>query len=416
MGVQGLNSLVSESNILKKSYFSKSHIVIDGPNLYYYLYCNCKPDLDFSHGGDYSGFKDKVCEFFDTLKRCNITPLVILDGRSAPEKDETILSRQQKKLEQAKLISESRPDRSTSIIPPLVKDVFIQTLKDRQVELEQCFGEADQTTALRANQKKCPVLSMDSDFFIFNLEEGFLPLGNFEWGNVTENQTIPAKLYTVSEFQKHFKLSINLMPVFAALSGNDYSGLKDKEKFVNKYFKEKPSTKTVLKAIIWFLRTLNNVTIEEAMREALSFAGEPPKNMQVFLDSVQSYNTNIKTLFDPYDLPPWIKTAVLRGELTSFVTMVCTKKMILTPLVEDFSQPSSYGAALRIRQFFYGLLLGDETCTEYDREGEKAGRPKEVRPILPRVSPDDLQHLRLERLNVVRTTDSGFLSYRLHVR
>uniref|UniRef100_A0A3Q2ZT92 Asteroid domain-containing protein n=1 Tax=Kryptolebias marmoratus TaxID=37003 RepID=A0A3Q2ZT92_KRYMA len=372
MGVQGLAGLVKNSAVLEGLEFGNSHVVIDGPNLYYSLYVNCEPKLDQRHGGDYSAFRDEVGQFFDNLKDCDIKPLVILDGGSEAKKEETIMSRLTDKLKNAKSISESKSDHSKIIIPPLVKDVFIQILKEKQIELEVCFGEADLTAALRANQRKCPVLSNDSDFYIFNLQEGFLPLNNFNWKDV-RNQRIPAKLYRISKFCSKFKVDPNLMPVFAAVSGNDFSRLEDNGNFVKTYpVREQTYWKEARqKAILGFLGTLNGKTSEEAVRGALRQVGKPEQDIKPFQDSVESY-----TLREPpvLELPQWIIEAVRTGELTSFVTTVLTeKKMTLPPLVEDFSQPSSYKAALQIRRYFYGLLVGTETCTEYDREDPGPG-------------------------------------------
>lgn len=47
--------------------------------------------------------------------------------------------------------------------------MFIQVLIQRGVPLVQCLFEADKEIACLAHQWKCPVLSNDSDFYIFDL-------------------------------------------------------------------------------------------------------------------------------------------------------------------------------------------------------------------------------------------------------
>uniref|UniRef100_A0A096LQR9 Asteroid domain-containing protein n=1 Tax=Poecilia formosa TaxID=48698 RepID=A0A096LQR9_POEFO len=409
MGVKGMKTLVKESGTLEDVGFKNSAVVIDGPNLYYSLYFNSKPKLDQQHGGDYSAFRGLVCQFFSSLKSCNIKPLVLLDGGAEPIKNKTVETRLKDKLQKAKRLSESRAGEWDNILPPLVKDVFIQVLQELQVEIQQCFGEADLTAALKANEKKCPVLSNDSDFYIFDVQEGFLSIDGFQWESVTQG-AIPAQRYKISQFCRCFNVDEHHMPIFAALSGNDYSQLEkeDIKKLIGKYLEaQQPgqSSTSRQRAILKFLGEFRGKTPEEAVTAALQLVGRSKQeDLELYLNSAQQY-----ALKEPPrpNLPQWVIQEIQRGRLTSFVTSVVTQKsMTLTPLVEDFSQPSSYSASLRIRQFFYGLLLGTELCTEYDREGAEDMRPKQVTPVLAGVTPEELQKLELEHLN----------EFTLHVR
>ena len=66
------------------------------------------------------------------------------------------------------------------ILPPLTKLVFQQTLNDLKVPLVMCFGEADGQLAALAKEWRCPVLSRDTDFYIFDLPGGLLHLDYFQ--------------------------------------------------------------------------------------------------------------------------------------------------------------------------------------------------------------------------------------------
>ncbi|KAM4720527.1 single-strand DNA endonuclease ASTE1-like [Anableps anableps] len=402
MGIKGMKTLVENSNILEDVSFKDSSVIIDGPSLYYSLYFKSKPKLDQQHGGDYSAFRELVHSFFTSLERCNITPLVVLDGGAEPVKGNTVGDRLKDKLQKAKRISESKAGEWDNILPPLVKDVFIQILQELHVEVQQCFGEADLIAALTANERKCPVLSNDSDFYVFDVQEGYLPIDGFQWEHETQG-AIPARHYKISQFCRHFNVDRNHMPIFAALSGNDYSQLEkeDSKKLTRRYLEaQEPGSSSPgqQRVILWFLGGFRGRTTEEAVRAALQLVGRSKEEeIKHFLDSSQQY-----ALMEPPrpNLPEWVIHQVHRGKLTSFVTsIVIQKSMMLTPLVEDFSQPSSYNASLRIRQFFYGLLVGTERCREYDREGAEAVRPKEVAPVLPGVKPEDLKKLELNHLN-----------------
>lgn len=132
------------------------------------------------------------------------------------------------------------------------------------------------------------------------------------------------------------------------------------------------------------------------MAAALRFVGkEKTTDDKRFRDSIKEYVNHPETPETRGDdLPRWIREKLREGKLTSFVTDVLRhSRMMLTPLVEDFSQPSSYAAALRIRRFFYGLLTGEKACTEFDRVDEKSVSHKQIDPLLPSVSRDELLQL-----------------------
>lgn len=59
--------------------------------------------------------------------------------------------------------------RRKSVLPALTRDVFVQVLDQRGVPLVQCPFEADSEIACLAYQWQCPVLTNDSDFYIFDL-------------------------------------------------------------------------------------------------------------------------------------------------------------------------------------------------------------------------------------------------------
>ncbi|XP_063321057.1 protein asteroid homolog 1-like [Pelmatolapia mariae] len=233
MGISKLQRMINDLCLCEEVKVEKTSLIIDGAALYYCLYYNSDPKLDQRCGGDYPGFKDEVCNFFKTLKDCEVTPYVFLDGGSGSEKHETLQQRLKTKLKNAKTVAESKPDavpKGCNVLPPLVKDVFIEILKENRIEFKQCLGEADPEVFSAANQKQCPVLATDTDFCIYDVHKGFLHLDNFEWKS-KEDGKIPAKLYARSKFCEHFKLDPALMPVFASVAGNDYSRLEDKGRF-----------------------------------------------------------------------------------------------------------------------------------------------------------------------------------------
>ncbi|XP_076743178.1 single-strand DNA endonuclease ASTE1-like [Maylandia zebra] len=400
MEVSTLKKMIDDLCLYEEVNIEKTGLIIDGAALYYSLYYTSDPKLDQRCGGDYPGFKDEVCNFFKTLQDCEVTPYVFLDGGSGPEKREHLVSRLKHKLEKAKTVAETEPDaapQGCNVLPPLVKDVFIEILKEKDIEFKQCLGEADPVIVSAANQKQCAVLSIDKDFYIFDLCKGFLHLDNFEWKS-KEDEKIPAKLYTRSKFCEHFKLDPALMPVFASIAGNDYSRLKDNGTFANESSSPGEYSIKRLDGMLSFLTKANldglndSQKRERALSQALNHVGK--EENQTFKLAIQKYVQPEKKCLE---LPTWVSKKVESGELTTFVISVLDQKTILLPaLVEDFSQRSSYTAAYPIRQYFYGLLTGGQMCTEYDRDREEI-KDKRVPSIL--LSSDEQKQLKLQRLH-----------------
>uniref|UniRef100_A0A3P8NZV5 Asteroid domain-containing protein n=1 Tax=Astatotilapia calliptera TaxID=8154 RepID=A0A3P8NZV5_ASTCA len=402
MGISELQRMIDDLCFCEEVKVEKTSLIIDGAALYYCLYYNSDPKLDQRCGGDYPGFKDDVCKFFEALKDCEVTPYIFLDGAAGSEKQKTLHSRLKHRLENAKTIAESEPDaapQGCNVLPPLVKDVFIEILKEKDIEFKQCLGEADPEVVSAANQKQCAVLSIDADFCIYDVNKGFLHLKHFEWKRKKDGK-IPAKLYTRSKFCEHFKLDPALMPVFASIAGNDYSILKDNGTFANE---SSSSGEYRIKRLDGILRFLSKVNLhglndsqkrERALSQALSHVGK--EENQTFKLSIQKY---VQPEKPSSELPSWVSKKVERGEITTFVISVVDQKTMMLPaLVEDFSQHSSYTAAYPIRQYFYGLLIGGQMCTEYDRDREEI-KDKRVPSIL--LSSDEQKQLQLEHLHKV---------------
>lgn len=181
--------------------------------------------LDQNHGGEYAAFEELIERFVTALRACQVTPYFVLDGGS----DVT-----DKKLETSNktaLSLISRANRAATdgtqqnIRPPLTGLVFKQTLARLNVPVALCFEEADREIAALANELQCPVLSGDSDFYIFDLSDGLLPFSHFQWEAVGQSGSqsyIPCKKYTTSRFCSIFSIQPQLLPTFAALAGNNY--------------------------------------------------------------------------------------------------------------------------------------------------------------------------------------------------
>ncbi|XP_056597158.1 protein asteroid homolog 1 [Triplophysa dalaica] len=386
MGVRGLTSYVEGNhNFFTDMRLRDCRLVIDGCSLYFRLYFNS--GLDQAMGGDYDMFAMLVQQFFAALAECNVHPFVVLDGGMdhMDKKFKTLQERTQNKIREAHSLSRGS---NGSVLPLLSRVVFIQVLSQLGVPLVQCMTEADFEIASLAKHWHCPVLSNDSDFYIFDLRGGYLPLSFFEWNNVSGKTTeryIPARHFTVNRFCSHFnRLKKQLLPLFAVVAGNDYTPDKITEAFFIRAefptgrMSGRGSGPRLEGFLLWLSRFTTPV---DAMEEVLEILGGQQKgNIRTQLSNgIQDYQLPQTSSLAQYftspqpalpntqglsrsavlaSQPEWLLRAVALGKLPSLVLDVLVlQKVLLIAQVENSQLPSSHLSSLSIRKTIYGLLL-----------------------------------------------------------
>ena len=151
-----------------------SKLVIDGSSLCYALHCGIKC-------GDYYEFYGRIVEFFKQLKCIIVEAYVVVDGIDYENKKDKSTDRLLGRLKLFKR-KESQHDQLVgceSFVPSLAKVVFIDALRENNVKFFVADGEADRDIASLANHLRCPVLSIDSDFFLFNIEGEFIMMPDY---------------------------------------------------------------------------------------------------------------------------------------------------------------------------------------------------------------------------------------------
>ena len=222
MGVRGLFSFFENNhdNFFMERNLESSYLVIDGNNLRYHLYNTC-PKKNCYFGGDYDKYYDHVLSFFQQLIACNIKPIVIIDGSFEDAKRKTLWQRSR---DQIKAGIHCAPYNSLIVLPLMAKEVFLRAARDlKHVTLIQDFFEADSNIAMLSSVLKCPVLSNDSDFFVFDVE--VISLRNLEFHYIEEGTKccLKGKAFDREAFLAHFGIvNKDLLFLLASLMGNDY--------------------------------------------------------------------------------------------------------------------------------------------------------------------------------------------------
>ncbi|KAL3056218.1 hypothetical protein OYC64_018831 [Pagothenia borchgrevinki] len=391
MGVQGLTTLLEKHwRIYRDRRLSHCRLLIDGSNLYHWLYFNS--GLDQNHGGEYAAFAALIERFVKVLRDCQITPYIVLDGGLdiSEKKNETVKKRAVDRLKRAHRAA--KDGQSEDILPTLVKLVFRQTLRRLDVQVAQCYGETDPEIAALAREWQCPVLSRDSDFYIYDLPVGLLPLSDFQWEMVERrgsNSYIPCKSYYTSSFCIYFKIQRLLLPAFAALAGNDYVKPHRLQAGVswNQFAPAGGGNTGHMEGLLCWLQNFQKP--QEAFEAALGLMGELSANkkaevmkgLNLGMEEYQLPPSALKKFFThgiapPFStevagVPDWSRLPLIQAWLSPVILdVLLLQRMSFSVFVDLAAAPSAHLTARPLRQVMYGLLLGEgREVIERDREG-----------------------------------------------
>jgi len=221
MGVRSLLSFMSNSNeFFKDCSYSNGYLVIDGINLVYVLHNKC-PRKNCCFGGEYQAFYDFVVQFFSVLRSCGIKPVVVLDGAADRSKAMTQWRRARDQAAKA-IICDPSNQHEVIVKPVFAVWIFIEAVKtfDNAVIFHSLY-EADGYLARIARRLDCPVLSNDSDFFIFDVR--YITLNSVDWASSTEGSLL-CEEFDRDKFLDRFAMNDkpDMLPLLAVLMGNDY--------------------------------------------------------------------------------------------------------------------------------------------------------------------------------------------------
>ncbi|XP_045459254.1 protein asteroid-like [Melitaea cinxia] len=325
MGVRGLTSYVnSNQDVLMKSfYLHNTNLIIDG-----YSLC-AKINISMcgfpAFGGNYDKFASSTRTFFKNLRKCNVTPHVIFDGCHETKKLHTVFRRLLDKLNE---VAHMHPAMQSfkRFFPFLLRDVFRKVLSDMEINYTICKFEADKVIASLARHMNCPVLSYDSDFFIYNVI--YIPLCTLQFKpklldeNGTEVFAMQCKIYKVQYLCDHFRgFDEKNLPLLATLLGNDYV---DKRIFVNVFSHlklcEREARKSQEKILIHTLfNWLQNETLGSAIAKILRRFRKDQRHeaFAIIKSNYEQYNCDVQVLkyFDIIELDSLSETSPIKPNM-----------------------------------------------------------------------------------------------------
>ncbi|THH13381.1 hypothetical protein EW146_g6832 [Bondarzewia mesenterica] len=295
MGVYGLTTYLRENQrVLSKTLRLQTNLpvalVVDGWSFIYELYAQSR--LPWVYGGEYKDFSDLIVRVVEAWLTVGLKPYFVFDGPYPLLKFPTAISRASENIIQPALLffrtseaSRSTPRflRENSIIPPLCYTVCVHTLQSlshKSVEVHFADVEGDPYAVEFAGRVHGYVTGHDSDFVILNADgyEGYIPMDEMVWttsetsedlepeddGGFTvarrsktsksfassanqsarglippecgTNFSLTCTVYKPSDLAAHLRLPVTLLPLLAALVGNDYTA--DQRRSTQKLFFE----------------------------------------------------------------------------------------------------------------------------------------------------------------------------------
>ncbi|RZC38255.1 XPG I 2 domain containing protein [Asbolus verrucosus] len=278
MGVRGLTTFIANrsSQYLERHELHDCYLVVDGNSIASQLYrwhCRCNDCF----GGDYDKYANVINSFVELLFDCGITPLVIFDGAYEKRKLKTVFSRMKNKLSAARDIN-SVTEGSVPVFPLFLREVFVDILLKLRVKCVRCDFEGDGDAAFLAKNLNCPLLSYDSDFYIFDVV--YIPFSNMDLRLRKKKDVnyIACEVYKVDKFLSSF-------------------GGLDKLKIQKS--KDNEQQRMIKSVIMW----LKNETPESALRKILGrYKLQRRKKLadkiQLAIEGYQCVNTQICSCFN----------------------------------------------------------------------------------------------------------------------
>lgn len=396
MGIRGLKTFVNDYFNGWKAIIVQGEVIVDGFSLLHALYTESGEDPKY--GGDYVNFSRFVEHFFTYLIRCGVKPFVVFDGIDCDRSKR--ITHSKRRLEDASRVHGllSGIDPEAHVPPYLSRLVMIETVarvlgKDRFCVTD---GDADSYIAYLGSIRKSPVLSYDSDFFIFHLASGYIPYYKFTWGK----GDIKAHIYYYKDFIKQMNIKdATLLILLPSIVGNDV--LPPLDDVIRKVIRKELFR---IDAIVRYVSNFANLgeakkAISQITPNALKSVKEAHKMYYGAVDCFRS-NPDHKTVLKNHfrggsDLPEYFIARFRNGEVPKLVMdAVCLGDVEHKVSLEDSNGAWCHLIGEPIRKVIYGISCGkDAQVSEHRRRSGKIGEF-----FMESVMAVQLQNVQLESL------------------
>ena len=362
--------------------------------------------LDLFYGGDYSSFGARLRALIAKLRSHSIEPIFVADGIVQSEKLTEVLHRTEDRQKHAYKMLQGLKNKNREDLESyrqwcnclLIKKVFFSVLRSEKVKFYVARGDADALVTIVANKYKCPLVSNDSDFYIFPLIEPsyFINMDDFMTvvrklpkkpqksrnvdskgkhsskpvnANVEFSKPLNVQAFDQTKFAKIHKFEKYSLIILPILLGNDFSsGIKSFEKNVEKSILElqkfsfeklyQKYGETEKSDVIWKFYSL-----QPPFSQGFSIDDESMVDLESFASS-EDFKT-LSSVESWAEIPAQIWRGFFEGKIASQdVSLLVAGYTIAPCMIDDVSQNSAWYVAKKIRAINQNLIL---------QETDKAG-------------------------------------------
>ena len=348
-------------------------IVIDGSSFLYSF--SKRIEIPWTEGGRYWVLRDTLTDFFKHLKSRGIEVIVVLEGfdhhsSRVEKKEQRIKNKEEKNQSIAKelLTPRSIEDMSMPSLPVLSFRVFMMVMEELSVKFVFAEGEGDLDTVAIANHYDYPVLAKDSDYFMFYIRAGYIPIDRLNFGK----RPLNFKVYKLCDFISRVGLKdpqlsrvipavlgndfikSDLMPVLVQLTRSDWElpNVRKIENFVKFISKNFSCVGDLLLCISKLEREKKkNPTINDKFQTAIEMYGRVPTT------SEEVYHLPNTSSCIPDTWPSGVTEGLIKHEDGRLlISAVIEGSYLPRCVIDDPHKPTARLASVGIRQSMYTMM------------------------------------------------------------
>ena len=394
MGIHWLNYFIEHISSYQWIECQPKGIVIDGLSfIYTFSELRAAPWIE---GGRYGVLRDMLMEFFTYLKSTSgIDLLVVMEGFDHNRKEkECVRIKRRKGRNQgiARSLLENQRTNSLFPVPVLSFKVFLMTMKELGIPVLYAHGDADQGTVAIANYYNYPVLANDSDYYMYDIKAGYIPIYNLD----LHARPLKLEVYKLCKFNRQFGLvDPQLSRVIPAVLGNDLITTDLMDQLIKEGVISTDNYRQV-GSLIRFISKVSNVEqlilhIRETMDRGVEIAEvlraniKQAQEMYDGIDPLSKEELQAKSLVIPdsgnrVEIPSWLMKYG-RG----LVSLAIEGKSLPGCVIDNPHKPTARLASVGIRQSMYTMmspLMKENRVIEIMRNDlRKGGKSEDIKMV-----------------------------------
>ena len=378
MGIPGLTTFVNKRVRLETAAFAEYNgVVVDGKSLIYHMTGKFKITCTF--GGQYPRLESTLEGFFRALLSNRLQVVVVFDGIDYDDQKRATKLRRKKNW-YSRIRNAFKENKELYLVPPLTNSVFCYVLRKLKIPYIFVDGDADKKITQIANFYHYPVIADDSDYYIFDLDVGYISLNKFKWAKGTVSALLYKRDFLVESAGFHSPDLVLGIPLFI---GNDFYSPGIWKNQLDTLQDEPESGQAVKRNIAWAVDCLAQFSsLADCIQELPGMMKEldpvrVQKSISYGVDLMKRVYSAVPSFgYDPIaemetyalmsqkDGRPVPKELLyfFRKGLVSLTTLeaLCKEFVVLPAIFEDLEQPSCYNIGEPLRATLYALVHLDQ--------------------------------------------------------